>query len=81
MSVVASSNSNQYDVKNSNVATFNISGVEVCPPNKSSGKNLYRAVIQLDAYKASASDSSYASWGEGYLYLTFSGGSLTKTSA
>ena len=80
MSVVGFRDSNQYDVRDSNVATYNISGVEVCPPNKSSGKNIYRAVIQLDAYKPGASDSSYPNWREGYLYVTFSGGSLTKVS-
>ena len=77
MSVVRYSNSNQYDVRNSNVATFNISGVEVCPPDKSSGKNIYRAVTQLDAYKP-GTDAFYPSWSQGNVYITFSGGSLTK---
>ena len=80
MSVVRYSNSNQYDIRNSNVATFNVSGVEVCPPDKSSGKNIYRAVIQLDAYKP-GTDAFYPSWGQGNVYVTFSGGSLTQTSA
>ena len=79
MSVVAYSNSNQYDIRNSNVGTYNISAVEVCPPDKSSGKNIYRAVIQLDAYKPS-NDNVYPSWGQGNVYVTFSGGSLTKVS-
>ena len=79
MSVVRYSNSNQYDIRNSNVGTFNISGVEVCPPDKSSGKNIYRAVIQLDAYKP-GTDAFYPSWGQGNVYVTFSGGSLTKVS-
>ena len=80
MSVVRYSNSNQYDIRNSNVGTFNISAVEVCPPDKSSGKNIYRAVIQLDAYKP-GTDAFYPSWGQGNVYVTFSDGSLTKTSA
>ena len=79
MSVVRYSNSNQYDIRNSNVGTFNISGVEVCPPDKSSGKNIYRAVIQLDAYKP-GTDAFYPSWSQGNVYVTFSGGSLTKVS-
>ena len=80
MSVVKYSNSDQYDARNSNVGTYNISGVEVCPPDKSAGKNIYRAVIQIDAFKPS-SDAVYPSWGQGSLYITFSGGSVTQTSA
>ena len=80
MSVVGYNNADMYDARNSNVATYHISGVEACPPDKSAGKNIYRAVIQLDAYKPSG-DSFYPSWGEGNLYITFSGGALTKTSA
>jgi hypothetical protein len=79
MSVMAYSSSTKYD-RTSNIATYSISGVEVCPPDKSSGKNIYRAVIQLDAYKPQ-SDSFYPSWNEGYVYVTFSGGSLSQTSA
>ena len=79
MSVVGYSNSNQYDIRNSNLGTYNISGVEVCPPDKSSGKNIYRAVIQLAAYKPS-NDNVSPSWAQGDLYITFSGGSLFKVS-
>ena len=78
MSVMVPNGSERY-TREGNIATFNVTRVEVCPPDKSSGKNIYRAAIQLDAFKTS-NNQVFCNWASGFLFVTFTGGSLTKTS-
>jgi len=79
MQVVENTSSTQYD-REGKLATYSISEVEVCPPDKSQGKNIYRARIQVDGLKE-AYNSFLPSWsGDTSLSITFTGGSVTKVS-
>jgi len=78
MQVIKSLNDTGYD-RTGKSATFAISEVEVAPPDKANGKNIYRAVVQIDALKEST--QILPSWSDGdYLHITFTGGSVTKVS-
>jgi len=78
MQVIKSPDNKGYD-RTGKSATFAISEVEVCPPDKANGKNIYRAVVQIDALKEST--GLLPSWSDGdYLSITFTGGSVTKVS-
>jgi hypothetical protein len=79
MQVIKNNGSTQYG-RTDPVATFAISEVEVCPPDKANNKNIYRAKVQVDAFKDDKARSLPA-WGDGDgLTLTFTGGSVTKVS-
>jgi hypothetical protein len=79
MQVIKNNSNVRYD-RTGKSATFSISEVEVCPPDKSNGKNIYRAVVQIDALKETTTNL-LPSWSDGdYLNITFTGGSVTKVS-
>ena len=63
------------------VATCSLSDVEACPPEYANGKNIYRGQIQIDGFWK-GDNTAFPSWLDGdQLYITFTHGSLTKTSA
>jgi hypothetical protein len=79
MQVIKNNGSTQYN-RTDNVATFAISEVEVCPPDKANNRNIYRAKVQVDAFK-DTSTHFLPSWSDGdSLHITFTGGSVTKVS-
>ncbi len=79
MQVIKNSSGYQYG-RTDPVATFAISEVEVCPPDKANNKNIYRAKVQVNAFKDDKS-RALPSWSDGDgLTLTFTGGSVTKVS-
>ena len=78
MHVIKSTGNYGYDRSGKSV-TLAISEVEVCPPNKADSKNIYRAVVQIDALKEST--GILPSWSDNdYISVTFTGGSVTKVS-
>ena len=79
MTISGYDSSDQYS-RSDYSATCSISEVEVCPPEYASGKNIYRAKVQFDGWKKNDS-SAYPGWSnETQVYVTFTGGSLTKVS-
>ena len=61
-------------------ATCSLSDVEACPPEYANGKNIYRGQIQIDGFWK-GDNTAFPSWPDGdQLYITFTHGSLTKTS-